>query len=297
MAYDGDGNRVAKTTGGVTTKYVVDDFTPTGYSQVAEEIVGGTVQRRYTHGTMRISQTSGGATSYYGYDAGGSVRTLADTTGVVTDTYTYDAFGNLVASTGTTPNVYLYRGEQFDPALGLYYLRARWMNPQTGRFMSRDPYEGDGALSCCKYQQFMKMSSVHHLYEYTHTDPANQIDPSGEIILVEHPLLAQLVVGTAAVVTAGFYGSQAHAGENLFTGIWSLMLKVAITVEYFAIKADLRRFRSAGSRVGREDGCRSPEPDDFDAAHDYLKSIKLGANDPNVTMEDILEAWRAILCP
>ena len=32
-----------------------------------------------------------------------------------------------------------YRGEQYDSDLGLYYLRARYYNPVTGRFMSRDP--------------------------------------------------------------------------------------------------------------------------------------------------------------
>ena len=39
----------------------------------------------------------------------------------VTDTYDYDAFGNKINSTGTTPNSYLYRGEQWDSDLGLYY--------------------------------------------------------------------------------------------------------------------------------------------------------------------------------
>ena len=43
----------------------------------------------------------------------------------------------------STPNVYLYRGEQYDPDLGLYYLRARYYNPATGRFMSRDPLDPD----------------------------------------------------------------------------------------------------------------------------------------------------------
>jgi RHS repeat-associated protein len=57
----------------------------------------------------------------------------------ITDTYDYDAFGNEVHSAGTTPNNFLYRGDQFDPDLGLYYLRARYYNPATGRFMSRDP--------------------------------------------------------------------------------------------------------------------------------------------------------------
>jgi uncharacterized protein RhaS with RHS repeats len=50
----------------------------------------------------------------------------------VTDTYDYDAFGNKINSTGTTPNNYLYRGEQFDSDLSMYYLRARYYNPLTG---------------------------------------------------------------------------------------------------------------------------------------------------------------------
>ncbi len=54
-----------------------------------------------------------------------------------TVTYDYDAFGNKVNSTGTTPDNYLYRGEQYDSDLGLYYLRARYYNPLAGRFMSR----------------------------------------------------------------------------------------------------------------------------------------------------------------
>jgi len=57
---------------------------------------------------------------FYGYDGGGTARLLTDSTGTVTDTYDYDAWGNVVNTTGTTPNAYLYRGEQYDPDLGLY---------------------------------------------------------------------------------------------------------------------------------------------------------------------------------
>jgi hypothetical protein len=56
IVYDGDGNRVAKTVGGVTTQYLVDDLNPTGYAQVVEELVGGAVKRQYTYGLQRISE-------------------------------------------------------------------------------------------------------------------------------------------------------------------------------------------------------------------------------------------------
>jgi YD repeat-containing protein len=91
IVYDGDGNRVAKTTGGITTQYLVDDRNLTGYAQVLEELSGGTVQRVYTYGLNRISQSQASGTSFYGYDGHGSVRLLTDTTGAVTDRYDYDA--------------------------------------------------------------------------------------------------------------------------------------------------------------------------------------------------------------
>jgi YD repeat-containing protein len=132
LAYDADGNRVAKTVNGVITRYLVDDLNPTGYSQVVEEVTAGAVTRQYTYGLQRISQTQQIANawtpSFYGYDGGGTVRLLTDATGTVTDTYDYDAWGNVLNTTGSTPNLYLFGAEQYDPDLGLYYLRARWVS-------------------------------------------------------------------------------------------------------------------------------------------------------------------------
>ena len=67
---------------------------------------------------------------------------LTDEGGSVTVTYTFDAFGNLTSSTGDTENSYLYRSEQYDSFTGLYYLRARYMNPATGTFITMDEYAG-----------------------------------------------------------------------------------------------------------------------------------------------------------
>ena len=180
MQYDAFGNRVAKTVGAVTTQYLVDDLNPTGYAQVVEELTGpigsGVVTRQYTYGLQRISENlspsvTGNSTwtpSFYGYDGFGSVRQLTNSSGVVTDSYEYDAFGNSFTKTGTTPNNYLYRGEQFDNDLGLYYLRARYYNPATGRFLSRDP-EGGKAW----------VPATLHKYLYVGGDPVNWVDPRG----------------------------------------------------------------------------------------------------------------------
>ncbi|MGD0510742.1 MAG: RHS repeat-associated core domain-containing protein, partial [Candidatus Micrarchaeaceae archaeon] len=173
LIYDGDGNRVAKIANGVTTQYLVDDLNPTGYAQVVEEVVNGAVERQYTYGLQRISeaQSISGTwnQSFYGYDGGGSVRQLTNASAAITDTYNYDAFGNLLNSTGTTPNSYLYRGEQNDSDLGLYYLRARYYNPQTGRFMSRDPEDGK-----------IVDPATQHKYLYAGGDPVNKTDPKGK---------------------------------------------------------------------------------------------------------------------
>jgi len=145
LQYNCDGDRVGKTVGGVTTRYLVDDLNPTGYQQVLEEIVGDTVQTRYTYGIGPISQTRNAstapATSYYGFDANGNVTFLTDGSGSITDSYDYDASGILVARAGGTQNTRLYAGEEFDPDLGFINLRARQYNPNTGRFITVDPLD------------------------------------------------------------------------------------------------------------------------------------------------------------
>ncbi|HEY6388091.1 MAG TPA: RHS repeat-associated core domain-containing protein [Candidatus Acidoferrum sp.] len=182
IVYDGDGNRVSKTVAGVTTKYLVDDHNPTGYAQVVYETFSGSssgnreLNHSYVYGLELISQTrsyvanfqSAAQYIYYAYDGHGSVRAMTDPSGAVTDTYDYDAFGNLIHSTGTTPNNYLFAGEQFDPDLALYYNRARYLNTNVGRFATRDFFEGNSRLPLSL-----------HTYLYGNADPVNRKDPAG----------------------------------------------------------------------------------------------------------------------
>jgi RHS repeat-associated protein len=182
FTYDGDGNRVSKTTPSGTVRYLVDTQNPTGYAQVIQEQFSSNnsgaqeLSHSYVYGLERISENrqyftgtqSLSQTFYFDYDGHGWVRALTDPTGMVTDTYDYDAFGNLIHSTGTTPNNYLFAGEQFDPDLNLYYNRARYLKTSTGRFWSADAFEGTP-----------EDPGSQHRYLYSFGNPVDYVDPSG----------------------------------------------------------------------------------------------------------------------
>jgi RHS repeat-associated protein len=170
LVYDDFGNRIERDVAGSSTTFVVDLADHSGLPQVLAERDGsGAITNSYVYGDDLIRLRQGGGNSYYHYDATGSTRLLTDGTGDVSDEYDYDAYGNLSGSTGTTPNVYLFTGEQLDPGLGLYYLRARYMDPRLGRFLSSDPFQG-----------VLADPRTLHRYAYAGNNPVNMIDPTGE---------------------------------------------------------------------------------------------------------------------
>lgn len=190
LSYDASGNRVGKTIRDPSfailnsTEYLVDENNHTGYAQVVESTIvnsqSAITQRvYYTYGHDLISQdrlnpiTQNLEPSYYLYDGHGTVRQLADEFGTVTDSYTYDAFGILLNANGQTQNDYRYTGEQYDSDLGMYFLRARYLNTQTGRFHTMDSYEGRNGDPL-----------TLHKYLYAHGNPVLGLDPSGNLTLV-----------------------------------------------------------------------------------------------------------------
>ena len=215
FVYDGDGNRVIKTVTGVNTHYLVDDRNPTGYAQVIEEqpSAGGNPTVMYTYGVMLICQDRG-AVSYYGLDGQGSVRYLTSTAGVVTDTYTYDAFGILEASNGSTANNYRYVGEQWDPELGMYYLRARYYHPDVGRFWTMDGFDGE-----------IEEPQSLHKYLYCSADPVNALDPTGNYLMTEqNAVMYEQYQLRKADATAASLAQQSMAQSLVFKiGAWTII--------------------------------------------------------------------------
>jgi RHS repeat-associated protein len=102
--------------------------------------------------------------SYFHQDQLGSTRLLTDQAGTVVGSFTYDPYGNLVASGGTTTTPLLYAGGQYrDAETGLYYLRARYYDPATAQFLSRDRLE----------------ALTRSPYGYVNDNPLNGTDPIG----------------------------------------------------------------------------------------------------------------------
>ncbi len=169
--YDADGIRWRKSVNGVATVHVTDKNRD--FAQVLEERdAAGAIDVLYVYGDDLISQeraTTG--LRFYHVDGQMSTRQLTDGGASVTDTYTFDAFGVTLAQTGSVPNQNLYAGEQFDPHLGLYYLRARFLSHTTGRFLSLDPASGTESDPVSL-----------HKYLYAGALPITNIDPSGEAI-------------------------------------------------------------------------------------------------------------------
>jgi RHS repeat-associated protein len=193
-AYDADGNRVQTTTDGQVTQYVVDNND--SLSQVVAELdQGDQVLVNYLHGDDLISQSRDSATHYYHYDGLGSTRALTDQTAVVTDSYDYEAFGELLGQTGETENNYLYTGEQIDPNTGNYYLRSRFYNPGSGRFLSMDSFEG-----------IPQVPVTLHKYLYGNADPVNYIDPTGNIgISLGSNITVGMILMTAVTISIHNY--------------------------------------------------------------------------------------------
>jgi RHS repeat-associated protein len=136
------------------------------YDNASNETVG------YVYGLERISQDRGGSIRVFLADGQGSIRELVNAVGNVTDTYDYFAFGEILNRTGSTENEWTYTGEAYDPNVGFIYLRARWMNPENGRFTSVDPYSGDPQAPV----------SLHR-YLYANASPVSFSDASGEFTI------------------------------------------------------------------------------------------------------------------
>ncbi len=81
----------------------------------------------------------------------------------------YEPYGSVLTSTGSASSIFAYAGEEADTT-GLIYLRARYLQPRLGIFLSRDPWSGD----------VLRPGSMNG-FNYGLGNPVRHTDPSGYI--------------------------------------------------------------------------------------------------------------------
>ena len=142
-------------------------------------------------------------------DGLGSTRALTNNDGNVTDEYTYDGYGQLLNKTGTTTNNYLYTGEQFVPELNAYYLRDRYYDQSIGRFISKDPWEGE-----------IQDPRTLDGYQYGANNPIIYVDPSGNSFLYFTASSPNLLLLSSIVAVSAYH--YAVNSANVAIGIHTL---------------------------------------------------------------------------
>jgi RHS repeat-associated protein len=156
--YDGDGLRATTASNG-TTQHFAWNLS----SGLPLLLTDGSVNYIYDDSGTPVEQIdSAGTPLYYQHDQLGSTRLLTDQSGNTAATYTYDAYGNLTSHTGSADTPLRWNGQYQDATTGLYYLRARYYDPQTSQFVTRD-----------------LLPQTSQPYGYANGNPLNVTDPSG----------------------------------------------------------------------------------------------------------------------
>ncbi|MCK9296596.1 MAG: DUF6531 domain-containing protein [Desulfobulbaceae bacterium] len=152
---------------------------------------------RFVHGPgidepLAIEQN--GRVYFYHADGLGSIISLTDANGQLVQTYEYDSFGNMRQEGNLVKQSYGFTGREWDGETGLYFYRARYYDPQIGRFISKDPigFAGGDVV----------------LYGYVNGNPVNNVDPDG--------LWWRFVGWEDKRVNKEFHGVQWYSGRFLY---------------------------------------------------------------------------------
>jgi RHS repeat-associated protein len=208
-AYDASGKRRLRIENGSEQHFLLDEASLTGYDQTLVAFDENDDQLvEYHWGDRLISADDGSNDRFYHYDASRNTRLLTDEAGAVSDTLDYDAFGNVRNRTGVADSPYGFAGEWQEEAEGLVFLRARFYDPETGRFLSRDPYAGN------PYDPV----SLHR-YLYANANPIMNLDPSGELTLAQKVVVLQVIVAVGIQVTIDIKGGQKSPGRIVVDAI------------------------------------------------------------------------------
>ncbi|MEL7405639.1 MAG: RHS repeat-associated core domain-containing protein [Cyanobacteria bacterium J06558_2] len=207
--YDAFGHRTATIYNGQRTEYLIDPF---GYGDVIAEYDGdGNLIARYDHGIGLVSRTDAGNNqAFYDFDGTGSTAGLTGHGGNELNSYAYRPFGEDFYEVETVNNSFEYVGQWgvTEEANGLDFMRARYYDSHSGRFVASDPIGFQGRDS--------------NFYRYVNNDPISLIDPEGTV-----PVIAGLAIASAGLAAAGGLIASCIPGLNTFNETAANVSRVA----------------------------------------------------------------------
>ncbi|MCG7872835.1 MAG: GH-E family nuclease [Candidatus Thiodiazotropha lotti] len=212
--YDYQGMRVQKTGDRGVEQYHYD-----GKSVLAQYDETDQLIAHFQYGPNRLLslQEPGGDAEYYLFDSLGSPVNLTTGAGAVTARYQYDAWGNKRSETGTSFNRFGFTGHEEDTETGLIYAKARYYDPDTGRFLNQDLFEG-----------MIDTPPSLHRYLYAYANPTTYVDLNGYEAITIRPGM-----GPAGAIPgmmqqhwqADYDGNGRTVGEEALTPVINLVNK------------------------------------------------------------------------
>jgi len=166
--YDGDGNLIERSVGGVRTTFVPDPLADAWRPLVIDGGAGGRTLMVWD-GAVPLMVIRPGGVDYLLHDHLGSVRLVADGRGKIARRIDYEPFGVMEDAADAQDFAPRFAGLFWDPVAEVYLTRARAYSPMLGRFLQIDP----------QHRVPMGAQQDFSLYAYCGNDPLNLVDPDG----------------------------------------------------------------------------------------------------------------------
>ncbi len=218
--YDPEGRRVRATSTGLDRRFVVGPSIGSSLEVIhmitdASDNVKAVYIYAGDQPLMRFEVDGSGNPSnakFYMEDASGSVLGLANATGGLDARFRYDGFGN-TRSGFTDPTTFTatgsggdfrFHGAWLESNTGFYHMRARDYDPETGRFLERDPWKG-----------IIKTPETLHAYAFANSNPYLYSDPSGEFTIIEINIANSMQVGFQGLRTTAIAQGRKKVFETI----------------------------------------------------------------------------------
>ena len=235
FGYDALGMRISREADGVRTEYIYEG------DRLLRQIAGSE-EMTFIYGSEGIIGFKLGTSKYlYRKNVLGDVEEIYDESGTLVGKYSYTAFGECEIETDVngiaTKNPIRYRGYYFDEETGFYYLKTRYYDPETGRFITIDDVS------------YLAPDTINglNLYAYCGNNPVMNVDPNGQLFLT-----VLLITIGAFTLAGGIAGgvTAAKNGGNVWAGIGKGLLTGAAFGVGFGLSFGLTTLGGAIAMIG-----------------------------------------------